>query len=92
LRSAGIPTRYCSGYLFPDVEANGTYEGQSHAWLEAWVGDWFPLDPTSGDPVAERHVVVARGRDYADVTPIKGIYQGSSSHVLTVAVEITKVA
>ena len=36
-------------------------EGQSHAWLEAWVGDWHPLDPTSGSAVAERHVLVARG-------------------------------
>ena len=62
LRAAGIPARYASGYLYPD-ELGGvvgeTHQGESHAWLEAWVGDWHPLDPTSGSPVAERHVLVA---------------------------------
>ena len=51
LRAAGIPARYASGYLYPD-ELGGvigeTHQGESHAWLEAWVGDWHPLDPTSG--------------------------------------------
>ena len=53
LRAAGIPARYASGYLYPD-ELGGvvgeTHQGESHAWLEAWVGDWHPLDPTSGSP------------------------------------------
>ena len=63
LRAAGIPARYASGYLYPDElggELGVTHRGESHAWLEAWVGDWHPLDPTSGSPVAERHVLVAR--------------------------------
>lgn len=94
LRVAGIPVRYASGYLYPDDD-NGvgeTYAGESHAWLEAWAGDWHPLDPTSGAPVAQRHVLVARGRDYADVTPLKGIYQGGPGPNLSVLVEITRVA
>jgi transglutaminase-like putative cysteine protease len=94
LRAAGIPGRYASGYLYPaegDVIGE-TYEGQSHAWLEAWAGDWYPLDPTSGSAVAERHVLVARGRDYTDVAPLKGIYQGGPSNTMAVTVEITRVA
>jgi transglutaminase-like putative cysteine protease len=95
LRAAGIPARYASGYLYPD-ELGGVvgemHHGQSHAWLEAWVGDWHPVDPTSGSAVAERHVLVARGRDYADVAPLKGVYHGGPSHALTVEVELTRVA
>jgi transglutaminase-like putative cysteine protease len=95
LRAAGIPARYASGYLYP--EANGdigrAQQGQSHAWLEAWVGDWYPIDPTSGDPVAARHVLVARGRDYSDVTPLKGVYTGSAGQsTITVSVDLTRVA
>ena len=50
LRAAGIPARYASGYLHPDADAaiGETAPGQSHAWLEAWIGDWHPVDPTSG--------------------------------------------
>ena len=94
LRAAGIPARYVSGYLYPDGEGvvGRTHEGEGHAWLEAWIGDWFPIDPTSGAPVAERHVLVARGRDYADVTPLKGVYQGGPSRSLTVRVALTRVA
>jgi transglutaminase-like putative cysteine protease len=95
LRAAGIPARYASGYLYPDElggEVGATHRGESHAWLEAWVGDWHPLDPTSGSPVAERHVLVARGRDYSDVAPLKGVYHGGPSHSLDVAVELTRVA
>jgi transglutaminase-like putative cysteine protease len=96
MRAAGIPARYSSGYLYPTSEEDGvigvTHAGQSHAWLEAWAGDWYPIDPTSGSPVAERHVLVARGRDYADVAPLKGVYQGGPSHTLDVVVEITRAA
>ena len=96
LRSAGVPARYVSGYLYPQTDDDdvigATRRGESHAWIEAWVGDWHPFDPTSGFPVAERHVLVARGRDYSDVAPLKGIYQGGSSHELDVSVELTRVA
>jgi transglutaminase-like putative cysteine protease len=92
LRAVGIPARYTSGYLHPSPEAGPgvTVEGQSHAWLEAWTGDWHPLDPTNGGAVGERHVVVGRARDYADVTPLKGIYNGAPSTALGVSVELTR--
>ena len=94
LRSAGIPARYASGYLYPDVggAVGDTHQGDSHAWLEAWVGDWHPVDPTSGAAVAERHILVARGRDYADVAPLKGVYHGGPSRSLDVSVDLTRVA
>ena len=94
LRAAGVPARYVSGYLHPsaDAEVGSTVSGQSHAWLEAWLGEWTPFDPTNGRPVGERHVVVGRARDYADVTPLKGIYHGGPSSALAVSVELTRLA
>jgi transglutaminase-like putative cysteine protease len=94
LRGAGLPARYVSGYLHPDPEAEPgrTAIGQSHAWVEYWAGSWVPLDPTSGAPVGERHVVVARGRDYADVPPLKGIYHGPPESSMEVTVEVTRLA
>jgi transglutaminase-like putative cysteine protease len=94
MRAAGIPARYVSGYLHPDAGAKPgqTAVGQSHAWVEYWAGSWTPLDPTSGAPVGERHVVVARGRDYADVPPLKGIYHGPPAGDMRVTVEVTRLA
>jgi transglutaminase-like putative cysteine protease len=94
LRAAGLPARYVSGYLHPDpkAEPGSTATGQSHAWVEYWAGSWTPLDPTSLAQVGERHVVVARGRDYADVPPLKGIYHGPSGGDMTVTVEVTRLA
>jgi len=94
MRAAGLPARYVSGYLHPDPKARpgSTSVGQSHAWVEYWVGSWTALDPTSGAPVAERHVAVARGRDYADVPPLKGIYHGPPDSDMQVTVEVTRLA
>jgi transglutaminase-like putative cysteine protease len=94
MRAAGLPARYVSGYLHPDpkAEPGQTSVGQSHAWVEYWAGDWTPLDPTSLAPVGERHVVVARGRDYGDVPPLKGIYHGPSGGDMNVTVEVTRLA
>ncbi len=94
LRAAGIPARYASGYLHPDVDAtiDNAVTGQSHAWLEAWTGSWQRIDPTSGADVAERHVLVARGRDYSDVSPLRGVYNGPPAHSSDVRVTIRRVA
>jgi transglutaminase-like putative cysteine protease len=92
LRAAGLPARYVSGYLHPNpaAEPGQTAVGESHAWVEYWTGTWRALDPTSGAPVRERHVVVARGRDYADVPPLKGIYHGAPASASSVTVEVTR--
>jgi transglutaminase-like putative cysteine protease len=94
LRAAGLPARYVSGYLHADpaAEPGQAVLGESHAWVEYWAGSWLPLDPTSGALVRERHVVVARGRDYADIPPLKGIYHGAPTSALDVTVEVTRLA
>jgi len=94
LRAVGIPARYASGYLHPDADAaiDEGVTGQSHAWLEAWTGSWQRVDPTNGSEVGERHVFVARGRDYVDVTPLKGVYNGNAAHSSDARVTIRRVA
>jgi transglutaminase-like putative cysteine protease len=94
LRAAGLPARYVSGYLHPDpkAEPGAAVAGQSHAWAEYWTGEWVACDPTNLAPVGERHVVIGRGRDYADVSPLKGIYSGAPSVAMEVTVEVTRLA
>jgi transglutaminase-like putative cysteine protease len=92
LRALGIPARYVSGYLHPrpDAGLGETVEGQSHAWVEWWAGEWVAFDSTHAITVADDHVLVARGRDYTDVTPLKGIYAGAAASELFVTVEVTR--
>lgn len=92
LRALGIPARYVSGYLHPDDdgEVGATVSGESHAWVEAWLGGWRPADPTNAKRVGQRHIRVAHGRDYTDVPPLSGIYHGAPSKSLGVQVELTR--
>lgn len=91
LRAAGVPARYVSGYLYTGSGAIGeTVTGESHAWVEAWAGRWHGIDPTNGRVVGEEHIIVARGRDYADVSPLKGIYAGGSAEDQLVQVHLTR--
>ncbi|MCU1454909.1 MAG: transglutaminase protein [Acidimicrobiales bacterium] len=92
LRGMGVPARYVSGYFHPQPDAaiGDPVSGDSHAWCEAWTGSWHPFDPTNAINVGHRHVIVARGREYRDVTPIKGIYSGAPSSTTTVGVVITR--
>lgn len=91
LRTLGIPTRYVSGYLHTEEEAVGEpVVGESHAWIETWDGAWEGFDPTNNRQVGSAHVIVARGRDYSDVPPIKGLYAGGGAAQLSVSVEITQ--
>jgi transglutaminase-like putative cysteine protease len=94
LRHLGIPARYVSGNVHPEATAptGVTVTGTSHAWVEAWLGGWHPLDPTSGTPVGELHVTVGTGRDYRDVAPFLGVYHGGTLEELIVDVELTRVA
>jgi len=92
LRSLGIPARYVSGYLHPSRggEIGETVTGESHAWVEWWVGDWVAYDPTNRIPAGGHHVVLARGRSYDDVAPLRGIYAGAGTQELEVEVRITR--
>jgi transglutaminase-like putative cysteine protease len=91
LRAAGIPARYVSGYIHTEeAEIGVPGVGESHAWVEVWNGAWEAHDPTNGRPVGAAHVLVARGRDYRDVSPLTGIYAGPMSRDPEVVVEVTR--
>jgi transglutaminase-like putative cysteine protease len=92
LRSLGIPARYVSGYLHPrrSAELGEVVTGESHAWVEWWAGEWLAFDPTNRSPVGDSHVVLARGREYRDVAPLRGIYAGSGTDGLKVQVRISR--
>ena len=95
LRSAGIPARYVSGYLYSadpasaDFVDTGEIVVQTHAWVEAAIPGWgwWAIDPTNDTPAGERHVTIGRGRDYEDVMPLRGVYHGDAE--ATLAVEVT---
>jgi transglutaminase-like putative cysteine protease len=93
LRTLGIPCRYVSGYLHPrrDPEVGMEVAGESHAWIDFYDGAWTAWDPTNDIPVGDRHVVVARARDYSDVSPLQGVYSGPKSTVAA-QVLVTRVA
>jgi transglutaminase-like putative cysteine protease len=92
LRSAGVPARYVSGYLHPsgDPQVGETVVGESHAWIEWWDGEWVGFDPTNDLEPGDRHVVVARGRDYSDVPPLTGIFSGGTTSSMAVDVSVTR--
>ena len=94
LRAVGIPARYVSGYLHPkpDAAIGETVTGESHAWVEWFCGAWKGYDPTNTIEIGDRHVTVGRGRDYADVAPLRGVYAGPYGSKLFVTVEITREA
>lgn len=92
LRSLGIPARYVSGYLHPlghEAVVGETFVGESHAWVEFWCGEWYAYDPTNRCPVGDHHVVVARGREYYDVTPLRGVFAGGGRSQQSVQVALT---
>lgn len=92
LRSIGLSGRYVSGYLRSG--ANYTGSEASHAWISIWAPPfgWIDIDPTNDMLPSEGHVTLAWGRDYGDVTPVKGITLGGGEHQITVAVRVRPVA
>ena len=86
-RSAGIPARYVSGYLYdPALGDNAA----SHAWVDVWdeAAGWTSLDPTHDREQSDVYVRVAVGRDYADVPPTRGVYKGVATETLSVRVAL----
>ena len=94
LRSLGLPARYVSGYIETDPPpGQRRLQGAdaSHAWVSLYVPDhgWFDTDPTNDQFVGTRHVTVGWGRDYGDVSPLKGvIYTEGPTRRLEVAVDV----
>ncbi len=97
LRGIGLPAAYVSGYLRTAQKPNSerlTGADAMHAWVQVWCGGeagWFGLDPTNAVLAGDDHVVLAIGRDYADVAPIDGVVVASGGQQLDVAVRVTPV-
>jgi transglutaminase-like putative cysteine protease len=98
LRGLGLPAAYVSGYIRTlPAPGQARLEGAdaSHAWVAVWCGDpfgWIHLDPTNAMYADDNHIVVAIGRDYADVSPIDGVIVGAGQQRLDVAVDIRAVS
>jgi transglutaminase-like putative cysteine protease len=93
LRSLGLAARYVSGYLRtypPPGKPRLIGADASHAWLSVYCGDlgWIDLDPTNNVFPNQEHITLAWGRDFLDVSPLKGVYIGGGSHHLTVNVDV----
>ena len=97
LRALGLPGRYVSGYLCtlpPPGQEKRRGADQSHAWIGAWAGPeigWVDFDPTNNLMVSNEHVTLAWGRDFSDVSPLRGIILGGGRHMLHVAVDLEPV-
>ncbi len=96
LRSLGLPARYVSGYL-ETLPAPGTQKlvgaDASHAWFAVYspVEGWMDFDPTNNTLAEHQHITTAWGRDYADVTPLKGtVFGGGEGHSVEVEVDVER--
>jgi transglutaminase-like putative cysteine protease len=103
LRSLGLAARYVSGYLLtnpPPGQQRLVGADASHAWLAVYcpilekgptpwtAGTWIDLDPTNNQIPSNKHITLAWGRDYDDVSPIKGVILGGGQHSVTVGVDV----
>jgi transglutaminase-like putative cysteine protease len=96
LRMQKIPARYVSGYIEsydPETQAKGLVGSeQSHAWLDVYFPyqSWFGIDPTNNMISSEQHIRVAIGRDFGDVSPVRGTFKGAGRQTLTVDVKVRR--
>ena len=93
LRSRGLAARYVSGYLLtqpPPGKPRLVGADASHAWVSVWVPEqgWIDFDPTNDLIPGEQHVTLAYGRDFSDVTPVRGVILGGGQHTIQVAVDV----
>jgi transglutaminase-like putative cysteine protease len=92
LRSLGLAARYMSGYLSttpPPGKPRIVGADASHAWISVFCGSngWVQYDPTNADLPSDRYIVLAWGRDYSDVCPVKGVILGGGQHRVDVSVD-----
>ena len=96
-RTIGLPARYISGYLLtqpPPGQPRLIGADASHAWVSVYLpgqdgpGDWVDFDPTNGRQPGEDYVTLAIGRDYSDVSPMRGVLHGGARHTLNVGVTV----
>ena len=97
LRAAGIPAAYASGYirtLPPPGQPRLVGADATHAWVLIWCGPergWVGVDPTNGIWMAGDHIIVAVGRDYAEIAPVDGVVLGSGAQKMDVSVDVAPV-
>jgi transglutaminase-like putative cysteine protease len=104
LRSQGLAARYVSGYLLtapPPGKPRLIGSDASHAWLSVYVpgfdgmrgggGRWVDVDPTNNAVVGEKHITLAWGRDFGDVSPLRGVILGGGRHRVAVSVDVSPV-
>jgi transglutaminase-like putative cysteine protease len=97
LRGAGLPAAYASGYIRtipPPGQARLVGADATHAWVLLWCGPargWVGLDPTNGIWMASDHIVMAVGRDYAEIAPVDGVVLGSGAQAMDVSVDVAPV-
>ncbi|OYY91664.1 MAG: transglutaminase [Sphingomonas sp. 28-66-16] len=97
LRAAGLPAAYASGYIRtipPPGQERLVGADATHAWVLLWCGEklgWVGVDPTNGIWMAGDHIIMAIGRDYAEIAPIDGIVLGSGAQKLAVSVDVAPV-
>ena len=92
-RSWGIPTRYVSGYMYvTGLRGEIVPESATHAWVECLLPElgWFGFDPTNATVADERHVRIAVGRDYTDVSPTRGVLIDGEPSTLEATVKMEK--
>jgi transglutaminase-like putative cysteine protease len=96
LRAMGVPARYVSGYLEtsqPSGKPRLVGTAASHAWVSVFCPGpgWVDVDPTNNLMPANSHVTLAWGRDYSDISPIRGVILGGGGHSLQVSVEVARI-
>jgi len=95
LRSMGLPARYMSGYIEtippPGVEKLVGVDA-SHAWFAVYIpgAGWVDFDPTNNLLPSDQHITIGWGRDYADITPLRGVIMSSGRHELKVSVDVRR--
>jgi transglutaminase-like putative cysteine protease len=97
LRTLGLAARYVSGYILtnpPPGQPRLVGADASHAWVSVWCGaaGWVDMDPTNNCLVREQHVTLAWGRDFSDVTPMRGVILGGGDQALEVRVTVMPLA
>jgi transglutaminase-like putative cysteine protease len=88
IRAVRLPARYVSGYVRPGPNVQGAQA--SHAWVSVFIpgNGWISFDPTNNLMVSDSHITLAWGRDYGDVTPVKGIALGGGTQTVEVEVYV----
>jgi transglutaminase-like putative cysteine protease len=95
IRSMGLAARYVSGYIEtvpPPGQEKLVGSDASHAWFSVYLPNlgWMDFDPTNNQIPGDQHIIVAWGRGYGDVTPLKGVVFGGKDHELKVSVDVAR--